>query len=245
MVTFRLRSAPVEGVLGSGSERLRAGIWRGDERTAYLAPFPGAPPPSVPFVSRCLSKLSDKGFSSVVTAALAPSESHAFVALDFEEHERLRLLTHDLDDLPPLTRGPGLRRVHGRDWTGVLAVDKSSFPRFWQLDELGLRHAVTATPAARLRIITSNDPGAVAGYAITGRAGREGYVQRLAVEPREQGQGLGRRLALDGLHWLRRCHVRRAIVNTQNGNHVALSFYRHLGFRFVPSDLVVFRRDLT
>ncbi|MDQ6909454.1 MAG: GNAT family N-acetyltransferase [Actinomycetota bacterium] len=244
-MTFRLRTASVEGVLGSGSERLRAGIWRGDERTAYLAPFPGASPPSVPFVSRCLGELSDKGFLSVVTAALAPSESHAFVALDFEEHEHLRLLTHDLDHLPPLTSRPGLRRVHGRDRTEVLAVDAASFPPFWQLDEVGLRQAVAATPTARLRMITPNDSGTVAGYAITGRAGRDGYVQRLAVRPPDQGRGLGRHLALDGLHWLRRRRVRRAIVNTQTGNRGALSFYRHLGFRFAPSDLVVFRRDLT
>ncbi len=126
-----------------------------------------------------------------------------------------------------------------------MAVDAASFPRFWQLDEVGLRQAVGATPTARFRIITSGESGVVAGYAITGRAGREGYVQRLAVRPADQGRGLGRHLALDGLHWLRRRRIRRAIVNTQKGNEAALSFYRHLGFRFAPSDLVVFRRDLT
>jgi ribosomal-protein-alanine N-acetyltransferase len=126
----------------------------------------------------------------------------------------------------------------------VLAVDRASFPPFWQLDEVGLRQAVAATPTARFRIVISGDSDEVAGYAITGRAGREGYVQRLAVRPQDQGHGLGRRLALDGLHWLRRHRARRAIVNTQTGNDVALSFYRHLGFRFAPSDLIVFRRDL-
>ncbi|MDQ6928155.1 MAG: GNAT family N-acetyltransferase [Actinomycetota bacterium] len=231
-------------VMGSGSERLRAGTWRGDQRIAYLAPVPNAPPPSASFVRHCLRQLSAQGYSSVVTAAIAPSESHAFIALGFEEHERLRLLTHDLHALPALTAAPAPRQVHLDDWGGVLAVDAASFPPFWQLDQVGLRQAVAATPAARLRTITSPESPEVAGYAITGRAGREGYVQRLAVRPEYQGRGLGRDLALDGLHWLRRRRVRRAIVNTQTGNEAALSFYRHLGFRFAPSDLVVFRRSL-
>ncbi|HEX8771578.1 MAG TPA: hypothetical protein VF711_12500, partial [Acidimicrobiales bacterium] len=171
-MTFRLRTASVQGVLGSGSERMRAGIWRGDERIAYLAPFSDGPPPSVSFVARCLGELTGKGFSSVVTAALAPSESPAFVAVGFEEHERLRLLIHDLTDLPPMT-GRSVERVRPHHWPGVLAVDAVSFPPFWQLDEIGLRQAVGATPTARFRIVTSGDSSELAGYAITGRAGRE------------------------------------------------------------------------
>lgn len=235
------------GVLASGSERLRAGTWRADEGVAYLAPVADAPAPSTSFVRRCLGELTGQGFSSVVTAALSPSETPAFVALGFVEHERLRLLTHDLRHLPatsgPATSAPRPRRVHRNDRAGVLAVDTASFPPFWQLDQVGLDGAVAATPTAHFRVVTAHHDDVV-GYAITGRAGREGYVQRLAVRPDRQGQGLGRALALDGLHWLRRRRVRRAIVNTQQGNQVALSFYRHLGFRPEPSDLVVLRRDL-
>ena len=42
------------------------------------------------------------------------------------------------------------------------------------------------------------------GYAICGRAGRRGFVQRLAVDPARHGSGVGRALVLDGLGWLRR-----------------------------------------
>jgi ribosomal protein S18 acetylase RimI-like enzyme len=230
------------GVLASGSERLRSGTWRADEGVAYLAPVADAPIPSAPFVRRCLNELTGQGFSSVVTAALTPPEAHAFVTLGFVEHERLRLLTHDLRDLSAAPAAAP-RRVRAADWTGVLAVDAASFPPFWQLDRAGLDEAIAATSTARFRIVSTNHDEVV-GYAVTGRAGREGYVQRLAVRPDRQGQGLGRALALDGLHWLRRRRARRAIVNTQQGNEVALSFYRHLGFRPTPSDLVVFRRDL-
>lgn len=231
-------------VLASGSERLRAGTWRADERVAYLALVPDAPAPSTPFLRRCLNELSGQGFSSVVTAALDPVESQPFVALGFQEHERLRLLTHDLTDLPSAPTAPPARRVRNEDWTQVLAVDAASFPPFWQLDRAGLQQAVAATRAARFRVLAPGGSRLAVGYAITGRAGRSGYVQRLAVHPDHQGHGLGRALALDGLHWLRRRRVRSAVVNTQQGNEIALSFYRHLGFRAAPSDLVVFRRDL-
>jgi GNAT superfamily N-acetyltransferase len=231
-------------VLASGSERVRAGTWRADERVAYLAPLPDAPTPSAPFLRRCLSELSGRGFASVVTAALGPSESQPFVTLGFQEHERLRLLTHDLTNLPALSTSTPTRRVRAGDWPQIVAVDAASFPLFWQLDSAGLEQAVAATPTARFRVIASGASDHIVGYAIIGRAGREGYVQRLAVHPHEQGHGRGRALALDGLHWLRHRRVRRAIVNTQQGNETALSFYRHLGFRPAPPDLVVFRRDL-
>lgn len=58
-----------------------------------------------------------------------------------------------------------------------------------------------------------------------------GYVQRLAVHPDAQGQGLGRRLLLDGLHWMQRGGAWVASVNTQFDNSPALALYESVGFR--------------
>jgi ribosomal protein S18 acetylase RimI-like enzyme len=235
-------------VLVSGSERIRTGLWRGDERTAYLAPVPDAPAPSAPFVQRCLRDLSTKGFSRVVTAALAPSERQPFIALGFEEQERLELLVHDLRDIPEASHaGIKLRRARAADRTAIVELDARSFSHFWHLDEIGLEQSVKATAWSRFRVAIDCAPRgsqAVVGYAITGRAGREGYLQRLAVDPGWRKRGIGRALAVDGLCWLRRWRVERAFVNTQQGNDVALSFYLRLGFRPQPADLVVLRRDL-
>ena len=79
----------------------------------------------------------------------------------------------------------------------------------------------------------------VAGYAVTGRSGNRGFLQRLAVEPRLQGRGLGRLLVLDALGWLGRRRVERVVVNTQLDNGRALELYEGLGFRREPVGLSV------
>ncbi|MEA2932384.1 MAG: hypothetical protein QOI56_1169 [Actinomycetota bacterium] len=145
--------------------------------------------------------------------------------------------------------GPqGLRRATPADWDAVLDVDAGSFSPFWRLDRGGLEEALTATPSTRFRVATASPgpsrQGRVVGYAITGRAGAQGYLQRLAVAAGARRTGVGRALALDGLRWLRRRGVRRAVVNTQFGNDAALALYLRLGFRVEPSDLAVLHRSL-
>jgi ribosomal protein S18 acetylase RimI-like enzyme len=51
-------------------------------------------------------------------------------------------------------------------------------------------------------------------------------------------------LLLDGLHWMRRRGVRRAVVNTQMGNDAALNLYQQIGFRREPSGLSVLSTGL-
>ena len=104
-------------------------------------------------------------------------------------------------------------------------VDRAAFPPFWQFDAHGLDEALRATPRTRFRAAVGPGEGgaAVVGYAICGRSGSRGFVQRLAVHPDAHRQGIGRGLLLDGLRWMRRRGVRRAVVNTQLGNDAALS----------------------
>jgi ribosomal protein S18 acetylase RimI-like enzyme len=238
-------SAPSIDVIRWGRERIRTGPWRGDHQVAFLAPVPDAPVPSADFVRRCLTMLADRGFTRVVTAALSPLEQGGFLAAGFAVEERLHLLGLDLDGLPPLPANISLRRLSWHDRTPVLQVDRASFETFWQFDEGGLGEALRATPRTRFRGVFPPDPGdRLAGYAICGRSGPRGFVQRLAVDPGFQHQGFGRALLLDGLHWMRRRHVRRAVVNTQLGNAAALSLYQQIGFRREPSGLSVLAAGL-
>lgn len=238
-------------VLQWGWERARTGPWRGDGQVALLAPLPPGGPPSVQFVQRCLESLASRGFTRVVTSALAPAEQGAFVALGFEEYERLHLLSHDLAHIPrpPKEASKLLRRGRTSDWPSVLDVDAAAFEPFWRLDRGGLSEAIDATPVTRFRVAAPGSgllgaDGAVLAYAITGSSENQGYLQRLAVDPAHRRQGLGRALGLDGLRWLKRRGVAGAVVNTQLGNDPALALYLSLGFRHEPTQLAVLQRRI-
>ncbi len=236
-------SAASANVLQCGRERARTGSWRGDRDVAFLAPLADSPPPSVEFLHRCLDTLAQRGYRRVVTGALSPMEQVGFLAAGFDIHEHLHLLGIDLGpDLPSVPDGLPLHRGRRRT-ADVLAVDASAFSAFWRFDEEGLRDAIRATPSTRYRVAVAPG-GTVAGYAVCGRSGPRGFVQRLAVDPGVQRRGTGRRLLLDGLHWMRRHAVRRALVNTQIGNEGALSLYRAVGFVDEPGGLSVLTAGL-
>ena len=232
-----------------GAEQARIGPWQGDDRVAFLSPLAGTPPPSVTFVRRCLDQLAGRGFSRVVTGALAAPEQIAFLGAGFEVEESLHVLSADLSDLASgwkrhTPSGLLIRRVHSADRPDVLALDHLAFDAFWQLDETGLADALHATPRTRFRVASDRQTAAVpatgvVGYMITGRAGGHGFLQRLAVDPAWQRRGVGRALVLDGLAWLRRRDVERVMVNTQLENRKALALYESLGFRREPRGLSV------
>jgi ribosomal protein S18 acetylase RimI-like enzyme len=228
-----------------GRERLRAGAWRGDPSIAYLNPVAGSPPPSPEFIRRCLRTLAGQGYHRVVTGALSPNEQTAFRAAGFEPSEQLHLLAHDLRSLPVVVPAPDvtLRRAGRADREAVLQVDARAFDPFWRLDDGGLDEALTATPHSRFRV-AANANGDILGYAVTGRAGRRGYLQRLAVDPSTQRSGIGSLLVVDALRWLRRWRAERAMVNTQLQNERALSLYERLGFEREPVGLAVLAADL-
>ncbi len=229
------------GVIRWGRERARTSPWRGQATVACLTPLPDAPVPSTAFVRRCLWQLSAQGFSRVVTAALAPPEQSGFLVAGFSVQERLHLLGHDMTDLPGGDTGD-LRRARRADHSAVLALDATSFAPFWQIDAVGLREALQATQHARFRV-AERDGGLVA-YAVTGRSGRRGFLQRLAVCPGRQREGLGRAMVVDALRWLRRWRVERAVVNTQLGNDAAVALYESVGFVREPGGLCVLSMDL-
>jgi len=218
---------------------VRIGAWHGRVDVASLA-LHADRPPGLGTVHRLLADLARDGFRSVVTGALTPADSLPFVDAGFVVRERLHLLAHDLHDVPPPPAAT--RRARRTDRTEVLAIDGLAFEAFWRLDDDGLDDALRATPSTRFRVAGPDD--VVQAYAIVGRAGRQGYVQRLASHPAARGRGLARALLADGLGWLRRHGTGRALVNTQEGNDAALALYRSCGFVGLPVGLCVLGRTL-
>ena len=226
-----------------GTARVRAGSWRGSDELAYLVPLTGAATLTPSTLARIRDRLLRDGFSAVVTAAVGPTERRVLEADGFALHELLHLLCHDLG--PSLPDPPGrhlsIRRARRRDRDEVLDVDGATFDDFWRLDRHGLAEAIEATPTSRIRVVRDIR---VVAYAVAGRAGSQGYLQRLAVDPSVQGRGLGTALVSDALHWLRRRGATTVWVNTQEANQRALALYSKTGFRAAGHQLTVLRRDL-
>lgn len=227
-------------VLRWRGERARLGTWRGRDATAYLTPFPESPALSAEFVERILDHMRRRGFRSVVTGALTPGESLGFVDAGFKLHEELRLLEHDLGAIPGATLPT--RRGRKADRPVVLDIDNRCFDDFWALDDAGLEEAIRATPWSRFRIV--EDAAAVIGYAVSGRAGNRGYLQRLGVDRPARGKGVGRALVADSLTWMRARGVTRALVNTHSTNEDALALYQGCGFRVLPAPLRILTRPV-
>lgn len=225
----------------SGGRTLRVAPWRGDDRTVVVTPRPDHVTPAPSTIKQCTSELTRQGIRRVVTSALGPAERDAFLAAGFEIRERLHLLSHDMRSWPEPSTKVRLRRARTADRAAVLELDRRAFDTFWGMDDAGLSEALQATPISRFRVALDQE---VVGYGVFGRAGDRGYVQRLAVDPARFRQGIGTRLLADGLRWMRRHHVRQAMVNTQEGNDPALALYLHVGFRLEPIGLTVLTQTL-
>jgi len=236
-----LQSLTIDGA------RFRAGRWRARGDLAYLVPLSPAHTLTLTALAKARAELGSQGFDEIVTAAVAPPERAAFLRDGFEEREHLHLLRHDLSGLPPMRRrwpwtsSLGIERGTSGDRAAVLDLDSRTFDEFWRLDEEGLADAMDATPVSRMRVI--RDPEII-GYSVTGRAGPQGFLQRLAVDPSRQGSGLGTALVHDALHWMRRRGANVGWVNTQEANGRALELYEQLGFQPADHNLTVLARSV-
>ena len=238
-------------VINVGAEQYRLGAWRGHPTVGYLVPLTPPERLSRAGLERSLRKLSAKGYTEVLTAALTAREQLVFAQWGFTLYERLHLLQHDLRELPqPRAVTARVGAAHRWDRAAVLEVDARAFDPMWRLDQPSLSEAITATPAKHFRAArdihgSRARRGRVLGYAVSGHTGDHGYLQRLAVDPDVQRTGLGAALVVDCLVWMRRAGVDRVSVNTQEANSRAFALYERLGFVPVEPGLAVLRFDMS
>ena len=133
-----------------------------------------------------------------------------------------------------------LRSLRRRDLEAAAAIDTASFGPGWQNDAGTLDDIRHATPTERSRRALRR--GRFVGFAITGRAARTGYLQRIAVDPEARRLGIGMLLVEDAVRWLVRRGASSALVNTGIDNNAALELYERCGFRRRSDELVVMER---
>lgn len=188
---------------------------------------------------------------AVRTGALYPVAAAVFAERGFTVIDRLVLLERALQQSRAGTRDRhaatvSLRRARRRDLEIIAAIDQSAFPAGWRNDMASLGAITDATPSARARLarVGRSDARAV-GFAITGKAGTTGYLQRIAVHPDAQRLGIGRRLVDDAVEWLMRRGASRALVNTGVDNLAALRMYERASFDPLDDQLVVLEHRRT
>lgn len=219
--------------------------WPGEPTTAQLVTVDQSHPPTPEAFEVWFAELAASGFTTVRTGALGPTARPAYLEVGFHACQELALLQHPLDrrvTVPKPGIGVDLRRPRADDLMSLAMVDRRAFGERWSMDVTGIVDACGATPVHRLRVAARGPD--VVGYAITGRAGRASYLQRLAVLPSVQRSGTGRALTLDALVWARRHRCTSMLVNTHVDNEPALALYRSVGFSELAYRLVVLERSL-
>jgi len=231
-------------LLRSGDGRARVRPWWQDPTVAQLTFIDQGVVPSSTAIRVWLSEMKARGFVSVRTGAVTDAGADLLGRQGFDVLQTLCLLDLSLVAWRP---GPAIhahtRRLRMRDRDDAASVDLAAFGPAWAIDRQGIDETCEATPAFRARAVDAPD-GTLAGFAVTGRAGHTGYLQRLAVHPAHQAQRLGLTLTVDSLRWMKRRHLTRAVVNTHTDNDVALALYARVGFHRLPQGLSVLARRL-
>lgn len=232
-------------MLDDGRVRARLRTWPNQPGVAQMVLTDHTKSPSYTTLDDWINVIRRWNYRRVRTGALAATATEAFVEYGFEKVQTLALLKAGISRRtefdPPVHE---LRTIRGPQQLSIAArIDSEAFENGWELDSSAIVDACHATPQHRIRLaVTPTDEPA--GYVITGRNGSAGFVQRLAVRPDHEGQGIATSLLLDGLHWLQRKGVREVLVNTDFENQRALDLYARFGFTLLPDSLQVFEFDL-
>jgi ribosomal-protein-alanine N-acetyltransferase len=259
---IRIRHGTVEMVnLATAGARARIGTWPHEPDIGHLVLTDHEMIPGHDDVAHWIASARERGFHRVRTGALFPASTAAFASAGFLEIDSLLLLQLDLADRPLPSRAappsrPALASRHAGGFVGrgptrrltaarlaeAAAVDELAFGRRWSNDTASLDAIREATPSHRSRMVV--DGGSLRGFAVSGRAGTRGYVQRLAVDPAARRRGIGRTLVADALGWMDRHDVGTVLVNTAADNEAALALYESFGFRPQQGELKVLELSL-
>lgn len=188
------------------------------------------------FLNLCAQAVS-AWTKDVFSPATLPGSGRVWREAGFEEWGQLLLFEHLLTDL----KAPEAL-VTENDLLDVIVlnrIDRDSFPPAWRLGPIGLAESVSATSRSAIHTVAAD--GEVAGFAVTGVSLGVGYLQRLAVDPKYRGRGLGRSLVRASLTWARRRRAISVLVNTQPDNDQAAALYRGEGFTDVAAGLQIWR----
>lgn len=221
--------------------------WSGDPRIGHLIFLDHGRLPTDAELAAALDRAARHRFTAVRTSAMFPAAAALLERIGFAPIDHLALLRLDALGHRRLAR-PARPTRPLRPWQRRAAaeVDRAAFGTEWGNDAGGLAEIQRATPRQRSRWVPGPSGGRgharahrLAGMAISGAAGRTGYLQRLAVHPHAQRTGLATVLVEDALGWMQRLGLTEVLVNTGVTNRPALELYQRMGFVRLPEVLTI------
>ncbi len=229
-------SWPGQVVLCRGWARAESRPWNDVVPMAHLRLVRGGGPS---FIGACYETLLDLGTSAVLSPPLPRSARTAWEVAGFDLYADLTLMRRTLDHTPP----PSHLVLTGDsdDIQEVLRIEAVAFDEFWRFDACVLNEAMAATSSSVLHIVR-NSEGGLAGFAVTGVGQTIAYLQRLAVDPKWQGQGIGRSLVRTSGRWAKKSGAGSIMLNTQVDNVSAIGLYETEGFQLLEEPLAVLSR---
>jgi len=242
-VTQPLVAAPL--ILRAGGVIARVRPWAFEHNVAHLVLYNQSRLPTPSDITGWIQELRLAGFDNIRTGALGTQAGARFQRLGFEVIQSLVLLEHTAISSATTTSSgasSGAVRLKVEDDSAASGVDVAAFGPGWCIDRVGIGDVRAATPRHRARCVRVGDE--IVAYSISGRDGRNGYIQRLAVSPTHQRQGHGAVLVSDAMRWMARWRVQRALVNTHIGNEAALALYHRFGFSDLNDRLHVYERRI-
>lgn len=190
-----------------------------------------------------LSRLSADGESRFwahgdLPAAQAFASAHGLVPIRTLLTLGLGATEHLHADAVPDTT---IRPFRDADRASVLAVNAEAFadhPEQGALDDDGFERLTRADWFDPTGLFVAERDGGIIGFHWTKREGADGEIYVLGVSPSAQAHGLGRVLAVHGLHHLRARGVAHVKLYVESDNASALRLYDSLGFTERGRDVV-------
>lgn len=134
-----------------------------------------------------------------------------------------------------------VRPFRPEDAEALAALEERCFEQLWRYDAAGFREVAETYPY----FVVAEDERGIAGYQFNAVDATTGYLVRIAVDPRAQGGGVGRRLLAEAVRYFQRHKVWRIVLNTHEDNTRAQALYERFGFVQVPPRGFVLSRAIS
>jgi N-acetylglutamate synthase-like GNAT family acetyltransferase len=135
-----------------------------------------------------------------------------------------------------------VRPAESADLSALVTLDNSCFEAHWTMNETTMSAAILEQS---FLVVAQNGPQLVGyAYASSHFSGRLVHLVRIAVDPRQQGNGVGSRLLKEVVSFARQEGADLVTLNTQSYNERAQQLYRWFGFAPNGEYQAVLRYDL-